>query len=802
MIYQNAPTWLSKAAARFTAASSLILISFTVLAQSPVRPHPNAADESAAKPSNAQLADQALNAKVKTLLAKMTLREKVGQLVQYSAGIPAGPGTGRQNYDQLIADGDLGAMVNEGAAHTIFDIKKTNAFQRLAVENSRLHIPLLFGLDVIHGYRTIFPVPLGLAASFDPDLVKATAHMAAQEASTDGIRWTFSPMVDIARDARWGRIVEGAGEDPFLGSTMARAYVKGYEGSKLSNRDSIAACVKHFAAYGAVSAGREYNAADVPDITLRQVYFPPYQAAVNAGAATVMSALISLNGVPESADPYTLTTILRKDWGFNGFVVSDWGSVHELVNHGVALDDAIAARKALTAGVDMDMEGNAYGPHLIELVRSGALPESAVDEAVRRILRVKFALGLFERPYADEHAPPYTATPEKRALARKAAEESLVLLQNKDEVPQPAVLPVSPKVKTIALIGPLADSKDDMLGSWSPGDPADAVTLRMSLQERMQARGGKLLFVEGTKVLTHSEEGFASAVQAAREADLVIMALGENSSMTSEATARAHLDLPGNQEALLEAVVAAGKPVVLVLFSGRPLVLNWAAEHVSAILEAWFPGIEGGPAIANVLFGDTNPSGKLPVSFPRAEGQEPLYLSQLPTGRPASGAKLSYPPATDSERFYSRYIDVPNSPLYPFGHGLSFTKYEYSAVQLSQGAIRVAQLHLSMRRGESETPLKATIKVRNSGSKTGTEIVQLYICIRGVSVEQPVRALEGYQRITLRPGETETVQFPLGWDELSFVNSAGKWTVEPAEYTVFIGGSSQTREGAIFHTLR
>ncbi|MGB7135098.1 MAG: glycoside hydrolase family 3 N-terminal domain-containing protein [Acidobacteriaceae bacterium] len=722
----------------------------------------------------------------------MTLKEKIGQLVQVSAGVPSGPGSGSQDYETLIAQGDIGSMLNEGADHTVFDPQRTNAFQRIAAEKSRLHIPLLFGLDVIHGYRTIFPVPLGLASSFDPALIQATARMAAQEASNDGIRWTFSPMVDIAQDARWGRIVEGAGESPWLGSAIARAYVRGYQGTSLSNPDSIAACVKHFAGYGAVTAGREYNAANIPDIILRQVYLPPYQAAVDAGAATVMAALSSLNSVPETADPYMLTEILRNEWGFNGLVVSDWGAIPELVNHGVALNDATAARKALAAGVDMDMVGNSYHSQLLSLVRSGAIPASVIDEAVKRVLRVKFALGLFQHPYAP--AKPYTATADKRALARTAADESLVLLQNNNDV-----LPIRSNVKTIALIGPMANSEAQMLGSWSAGNPSDVVTLGTSLEMRMQARGGRVLYAEGTQILTSSKAGFAAAVQAAQQSDLVILALGEDAeNMISEASSRAHLDLPGNQEQLLEAVAGVGKPVVLLVFSGRPLVLNSAAAHVAAIVEAWFPGIEAGPALTDVLFGDVNFSAKLPVSFPRAVGQEPLYLGQLPTGRPAPELDLHYPPRNDPERFYSRYIDVPNSPLFPFGYGLSYTRFDFSRVALNTNAVRVSALMKAPGEGIAGDPVEATVTVRNSGPVAGTEVVQLYIRIRGASVEEPVRALKGFERVSLQPGESKAIHFSLGFNELSFVNARSEWVVEPADYTVYIGGSSQAADSADF----
>ncbi len=746
---------------------------------------------------NPQLTGPALNKKVDALLAKMTLEEKVGQLVQFSSGTPTGPGTGRQSYDDMIAAGQVGALLN------VADAKKANAFQHIAVEKSRLHIPLMYGFDSIHGYRTIFPVPLGLASSFDPALVEATARMAAQEASADGIRWVFSPMVDIARDARWGRIVEGSGESPYLGSALARAYVRGYQGASLSNPDSVAACVKHFAAYGAVIAGRDYNAVDMSDIMLRQVYLPPYQAAVDAGSATVMSSFNSLNSVPETANPYTLTQILRKEWNFGGFVVSDWGAVGELVPHGIALDNATAAQKAIAAGLDMDMESGAYHERLVALVRNNVVPESTIDEAVRGVLRVKFALGLFDHPYVDEDRPPYRATPEKRALARKAAEESIVLLQNRAEEGQPSLLPISAHVHTIALIGPLADSQGEMLGSWGgQGNPTDAITLRTALEQRMTSRGGKVLYAEGTQILTTSDAGFDAAKHAAEQADLVILALGEDGpSMTGEAASRAHLDLPGNQEALLHAIAATGKPVALIVFSGRPLVLNWAAQHVPAILEAWFPGIEAGPALTDLLFGNTNPSGKLPVSFPRAVGQEPLYLAQMPTGRPAGNMDLSHPPENAPEKYVSRYIDVANSPLYPFGYGLSYTQFDYSPVTLSASSMPIAQLMSAPDQGASQPAIEAATTVRNSGAVAGTEIVQLYIRIRGASVEEPLRVLEGFQRVSLQPGESKKVTFPLGFKELSFINVKSQRVVEPADYTVFVGGSSEATQSADFKVV-
>ena len=736
------------------------------------------------------LTSKKLNERVNALLAKMTLEEKIGQLVQYSAGLPTGPSTHPQDYKTMIAAGQVGSLFNVTDAQTMDD------YQRIAVEKSRLHIPLLFGQDVIHGYNTTFPVPLGMAATFDPELVQAAARMAAVEASNDGVRWAFSPMVDIARDGRWGRIIEGAGEEPYLGAALARAYVHGYQGESLSDPTSIAACVKHFAAYGAVTAGREYNAVDMSDVTLRQVYLPTYQAAIDAGAATVMTSLSSLNGVPATANPYLLMQILRKDWGFQGFAVSDYGAVHELIAHGIALDSATAAQKALTAGLDMDMQGNVFHTRLAALVQSGQIPESAIDEAARRVLRVKFALGLFEHPYANLNASAYTATPEKRALARKAAVESFVLLQNRASLGQPPLLPIGPRVHTLALIGPFGDAQSQMLGSWScKGNAADVITLRTSLAARLQTSGGKLLYAQGTEILTSSQSGFTAAIAAAKQADLVLFTAGEDAqTMTGEASSRAHLGLPGNQEQLLEAIVATGKPVVLLVFSGHPLMLDWAAQHVPAILQAWYPGIEAGPALTDVLFGAASPSGKLPVSLPYAVGQEPLYLAQLPTGRPATGVDLMHPPQTSDEKYVSRYIDAPNAALFPYGYGLSYTNFNYGPVTLSTQRLSAQAVQHS-----TAPALTASVTVRNAGAVTGTEVVQLYLRIRGASMEEPVRQLEGFQRVTLAPGQSQRVTFPLGFSEMSFINAQSQRVVESGtEYTIYVGGDSMATQSAEF----
>jgi len=733
------------------------------------------------------LNDPKIEARVNALLGQMTLQEKIGQLVQYSAGSPTGPGTGRTDYPDMIAKGGIGSLFNLTGA------REVNAMQKIAVEKSRLHVPLIFGLDVIHGYRSTFPVPLGMSATWNPDLIEKAARIAAVEASSEGVRWTFSPMVDIARDARWGRIVEGNGEDTYLGQAMARAYVRGYQGTSLTDPTSILACVKHYVAYGAAEGGRDYNTVDISDRSLRQVYLPPFRAAVDSGAATVMSAFDDLQGVPASANPYTLTQILRGEWGFRGFVVSDWNSVGELIPQGVALDPAMAARKAVTAGVDMDMESNSYATTLLQEVKDGRVPQSVIDEAARRILRVKFAMGLFEHPYADESKGAITTLdPAHVAASRTVAEESFVLLKN-DPVSGSPVLPLASGAKTIALIGPLADSANDMLGSWSTkGDAKDVVTLRKALSDRLAQSQGKVIYAKGTDILTTSDSGFAEAVSAARQADVVIAALGEDAGlMTGEAGSRAHLDLPGNQQKLLEAIAATGKPVVLIVFSGRPLILNWEAAHIPAILEAWFPGIQAGPALVRTLFGDVNPSGRLTTSFPRAVGQEPLYYNAMNTGRPADGVDLTRPPSNAAEKFRSRYIDEQNSPLFPFGYGLSYTKFQYSTPSLSAQSLAAASLN------SGASALTVSAEVKNTGSRAGSEVVQLYIRQRGTSVTRPVRELKGFQKITLAPGESKKVEFKLGREEFSFWNIDMKDVVEPAQVTVWVGPNST--EGSEAH---
>jgi beta-glucosidase len=749
---------------------------------------------------NPQLASKSVNTRVETLLKQMTLDEKIGQLVQYSAGFATGPSASNLTYDDLVAKGQVGSMLN------VVGAEKTNHYQHIAMEKARLHIPIIFGLDVIHGHRTTFPVPLAIAASWDPAIGEQVARMSGAEARADGITWVFSPMVDIARDPRWGRIVESSGEDPYLSSAMARAWVKGYQQDDLSKPDSVAVSVKHYAAYGAAVAGRDYNATDMGEGTLRQVYLKPYQAAVEAGAATLMSSFNSINGIPATANPFTLTQILRKEWGFDGFVVSDWGAVGELKNHSIG-DGPTVARKALEAGVEMDMEGNLYGTVLASQVRAGKIPESVVDEAVRRILRVKFALGLFDHPYT-EASPAYEATPERRAMARKVADETIVLLKNDPIEGAGTLLPLAAKGKTIALIGPLADDARDLLGAWSgQSNPKLVITLKAALAERL---GDRLLYAEGCGLLsgqdanvlkglsftgpaTTSEAApvpddaktIAEAAETAKKADVAILALGEPTDwMEGEASSRTTLGFTGAQEQLLEAVVATGKPVILVVLAGRPLELKWAGGHVPAILEAWSPGIEAGPAVADILFGDVNPSGKLPASLPRAVGQEPLYYAQLPTGRPAT-VDLSRMPRNSEEKFVSRYVDEENSALFPFGWGLSYTRFNYAQPTLTRAEIPVREVL-----AEHKPVTSVGVDVKNTGSVAGNEVVQLYIRNTEASVEQPVRELKGFARVTLAPGESKHVDFPIGFDELNFYNAEIKRTVEPTTYTIWVGGSS------------
>ncbi|HUB02600.1 MAG TPA: glycoside hydrolase family 3 N-terminal domain-containing protein [Terriglobales bacterium] len=738
--------------------------------------------------------DPRLDERADALIRQMTLEEKIGQLVQYSAGQPTGPGTGRSDYEDMIAKGEIGSLLN------VIETKQIAAYQKIAVEKSRLHIPILFGLDVIHGFRTEFPIPLGLASTWEPEIIEKASRVAALEASATGIRWTFSPMVDIARDARWGRIQEGAGEDPYLGSLMAAAYVRGYQGAQLDAPDSIAACAKHFVGYGAAEGGRDYSSTEISEHTLREYYLPPFRAAVDAGTATLMSAFNSLNGIPASANPFTLTEVLRKEWGFRGLVVSDWDSIGELVPHGVAIDNKAAAREGFLAGVDVDMTSSVYHDHLAELVRSGVVPEARIDESVRRVLRVKLALGLFEHPYVEEGRSERSFfLPESLELARTAAERSVVLLRN-EAVGGSAVLPISKGVKKIAVIGPLADDPSDPAHTHpAPRPKSGGLSFPAVLAQRVGE--GNILRFKGTGILDGSDAEIAAAVAGAKQADLAVLTLGEAPEMSGEAASRTRLGLPGRQEELLEAIVATGKPVALILFSGRPLTLPWAFSHVPAVLEAWFPGIEGGEALARVLFGDVNPTGKLVVSWPRSVDQEPLYYNELSTGRPPGNVDLTRPPFDTESKYVSRYIDEQNTPQFPFGYGLTYTRFTYGDTRVSAETLSAGELNKSLSANSRRKVVDVEAAVTDSGSRAADEIVQLYVRLQGTSTAQPVRALKGFQHVTLAPGETKTVKFEIGPDAFAFWTATNEYAVEPSKVTMWISPDSAHGKAATLNIV-
>lgn len=693
--------------------------------------------------------------RINALLARMTLEEKLGQLQQLDG---EANGNFRPEHLQMARQGLLGSTLNVRGA------QRTNELQRIAVTESRLKIPLIFGFDVIHGYRTIFPIPLGEAASWDPAAVERAASIAAAEARAAGVHWTFAPMLDIARDPRWGRIAEGSGEDPYLGSLMARARVRGFQGNDYSAPDKVVACAKHWVAYGAAEAGRDYNTTDVSERSLREVYFPPFKAAVDAGVGTFMSAFNELNGVPASANPFTLTEVLRGEWKFDGFVVSDYTSVEELIKHGVAANGPDAAREALSAGVDMEMVSRLYNKHAGELIKERKLSQQTIDEAVRRVLRVKFRLGLFDQPFVDERLERTAIfNSASVAAAREIAARSIVLLKNDHDI-----LPLDKNVRSIALIGPLADSRQDMLGSWTgDGKPEDAVTLLQGLKAKVPQT--RINYAKGCEVKCDNADGFAEALRAARESDIAIIAVGESANMSGEAASRSSLDLPGRQLDLVKAVQATGKPTVVVLMNGRPLTINWIAENTPAILETWFAGTQAGNAIADVLFGDVNPGGKLPVTFPRAVGQIPLYYNHKNTGRPPDA----------NNKYTSKYLDVDWTPLFPFGYGLSYTQF------------KITNLQLSAQRIPLNGKLTVSIDVENTGKGAGDEVVQLYIRDTTASVTRPVKELKGFQRVTLQTGEKKRVEFVLTAAELGFWNRQLHFTVEPGEFKVMVGSNSE-----------
>ena len=699
--------------------------------------------------------DADIERKINVLIARMTLAEKLGQLQQLDGDFPTG--AGRPEHFEMVRSGTLGSTLNVRGA------KNVNELQRAALA-SRLKIPHLFAFDVIHGYRTIFPVPLGEAASFDLEAAEQSAYIAAKESRAAGVAWTFAPMVDIARDPRWGRIVEGAGEDTFLGAQFARARVRGFQGTDYSQPDRVLACAKHWVAYGAALAGRDYGTTDISDNTLYNVYFPPFKAAKDAGVDTFMTSFNDLNGVPATANRWVMTDVLRKEWKFDGFVVSDYTAVMELIPHGTARDEADAAQLALNAGVDMEMVSRFYNKHGEQLVKDRKLTMATIDESVRRILRIKYRLGLFDKPYTDETLEAKTLlTAEHRQKAREIATKSFVLLKNDNQT-----LPLGKNVKELAIVGGLADSKEDVLGSWNgDGKVADAVTLLEGVRNKL-GTNTKIRYVKGCDAKCEDTSEFSKAVEAAKDSDFTLLVLGESAAMSGEAASRSNIDLPGRQLDLVKAIHATGKPYAVILVNGRPLTIPWLAENSPAILETWFAGTEAGNAIADVVFGDVNPSGKLPVTFPRSVGQIPIYYNMMSTGRPFKA----------EEKYTSKYLDTPNTPLYPFGYGLSYTNFELSNLRLSSKQIAL------------NGTLTVSADVQNTGSRDGTEVVQLYIRDLVGSLTRPVKELKGFERVALRAGEKRTVTFTLKPEHLGFYNANKKFVVEPGDFKVWVGQNS------------
>jgi len=714
-------------------------------------------------PTLPALAQQPVESRVNSLLQQMTVEEKVGQLNQYSGRELTGPASTRKdNQLSAIRSGQVGSMLN------VKGVKDTRAIQAEALK-SRLHIPLLFSLDVIHGYKTVFPVPLAEAASWDLDAIRLGAHVAAKEAAAAGLHWTFAPMVDVGRDPRWGRVMEGAGEDTYLGAQIARARVLGFQGEKLGGTDAIMACAKHFAAYGAALAGRDYNAVDMSPQQLWETYLPPFKAAADAGVATFMNSFNTLNGVPATGNRYLQRDILKGQWQYPGFVVSDWGSIGEMVPWGYATDKADAAQKALAAGSDMDMESDAYHNHLAQLVKDGKADRNLLDDAVRRILRKKFELGLFDDPYKfsnEKREKQVLNDPQNRLAARQVARKSMVLLKNDNQA-----LPLRKQWGRLAIIGPLAKSKRDLDGSWVPD--ADT-TLITSLYDGLAQRLGKqtqLSYAKGCEVLGDSRAGFAQAVETAKNADAVVLTVGETWDMSGEAKSRTDIRLPGVQEELFTALKATGKPVIVVVLGGRPLIFNTIADQADAILLAWWPGAEGGHALADVLSGDYNPSGKLPITFPRAVGQIPIaYNQQYSTGRPVT--------KPGDTKYKSAYIDAPNTPRYAFGYGLSYTTFTYGDLKISRPQLTAAET------------VQVQFTLTNSGPVAGEEVAQLYLRDLIASTVRPLKELKDFQKVALKPGERKTLTFTITKDKLSFYNQQLAWVAEPGEFQLMVGSAS------------
>jgi beta-glucosidase len=724
---------------------------------------------------------------IDALIKKMTLDEKIGQLTLFTSDMDLTGPTIRDTYRQDIISGKCGNIFN---AYTPAYVRK---LQDLAMQ-SRLKIPLLFGYDVIHGHRTIFPIPLAEACSWDLQAMERTAAMAAAEAAADGLNWTYSPMVDITREPRWGRIAEGAGEDTWLGAKVGVAKVKGYQGNDYKSGNNILSCVKHFALYGAAEAGRDYNTVDMSRRNMFETYLPPYKAAIDAGAASVMTSFNEIDGIPATGNKWLMTDLLRKQWGFKGFVVTDYTAINEMIQHGVGANEYEVGALAMNAGVDMDMQGAVYYNQLKKLIADKKVSVATVDVAVRRVLEAKYKLGLFDDPYkyvSEEKAARELMSPDKIAFAREVARKSIVLLKNQNQV-----LPLK-KSGNIAVIGPLADRKRDMIGNWSAaGDWNKAVSLIEGIRTKLRnaasiqvAKGANLLDDKEllTKLNQHGgnipvdstatpAQLIQQAVQVAGSADVVIMALGESQGMTGEAASRSDIGLPANQLALLKAIHATGKPVVLVLFNGRPLTLEWENANVPAILETWFLGTEAGNAIADVLFGDYNPSGKLTITFPRNVGQIPIYYAAKNTGRPMD----------PNNKYSSKYLDVPNTPLYPFGYGLSYTTFQYGDIKLSKNQVTASE------------KLQVSITVSNTGNYDGEEVTQLYIRDMVASVARPLKQLRGFQKTMLRKGETKTLTFTIGIEDLKFFNEQMKWTYEPGTFKVFVGTNSSDVKEATF----
>ena len=726
--------------------------------------------------------------RVSDVLSRMTLDEKIGQLQQFDFGTNV-IGT----FSDPLRRGELGSFLD--GSEIIETPVMRNKLQHIAVEQSRLGVPLIFGHDSIHGFRTTFPIPLAQACAWEPDLFERTQAISARETAAAGIDWTFAPMVDMARDPRWGRIAEGFGEDPWLGALDAAACVRGFQGTNVANPDRVVACLKHYVGYGAAEGGRDYNTTEISEYTLRNFYLPQFKAGVDAGAWTVMSAFNCLSGFPASANRHTLTEILRDEWKFPGFVVSDWQSVGELIPQGVAADDAEAARLALTAGVDMEMVTTNYHGTLKEQIKQGKVPEAAVNEAVRRILTVKFARGLFEHPYTDESRwQTAFLQPDALALAREAAAKSCVLLKN-----DCGALPVPKQVKKLALIGPLADDVEEVLGCWSSrGHAADVVSLAAGIRAKL-SEGSQLSVARGCAIVepgsgqTRSHFGvpspiieqptgtneIAGAVAMANAADAVIMVLGEPRSWTGESSSRLDLGLPGRQQELFEAIAATGKPVIVVLFNGRPLALPRLQEKAAAILEAWFPGVQGGNGVADVLFGDVDPAGRLTTTFPYSVGQAPIYYNHFNTGRPGFG------------EYKGNYEDGPSIPLYPFGFGLTYTTFKYGKVELEAPTVKL------------DGKLVAKINLNNTGLRAGTEVVQLYIRdIASSAGPRPVRELKDFRKVFLQPGESRSVTFAISWRELGYYDTKGHWLAEPGKFQLWIAKDSASGEPVDFELAR